>query len=75
MSSGPPCLRKCGEMSSGPSAVLRLLLLHCSCNCCFVNGNDTGMDGSCSDSIVRFTMSSSVLLNAGSFGIVDIDWK
>ena len=66
---------KCGERSSGPSAVLVLICSHASVSCCSVNGSVTGCDGSVSDSTVVRTVWSIVLLNVGSSGSVEMDSK
>lgn len=75
MRAGPPCFRKQGEMSSGPSAVLVLMCLHASVTSCCVNGSETDCDGSRIELMVSRTVLSCDLLNLGSSGSVETDWK
>ena len=65
---------KWGEMSSGPRAVLVLMLAQACSSCCCVNGSETGCEGSVNDETVWSTLVSSMLLNAGSLGMVDMFW-
>ena len=65
---------KCGDMSSGPSAVLVLMSCAASSSCCCVNGSVVGCFGREREETVCSTSVSIVLLKAGSCGTVDTCW-
>ena len=71
MKAEPPCFMKCGDMSSGPSAVLVLISSAAFSSCCCVNGSVIGSFGREKEETVCSTSESIVLLNAGSCGTVD----